>query len=64
MQALADTAAVLAPRLETIPKLRFLFWAYVAIFAIIAVYLVTIHVRQRKLDREIAALNRRLAAGG
>ncbi len=56
----ADAAASGAQVLETIPQFRFLFWAYVLIFVIILVFLVTIALRQRTLTREIEALERRI----
>ena len=59
MEAVADTAAAVT-ELVTIPKFPFLFWAYTVIFAIILIYLIGIHVRQRRLNTEIVALTRRL----
>jgi len=59
MTGVPDTTAVAEP-LATIPKLPYLFWAYVVIFVVIFVYLVSIHLRQRRLDREIASLSRRI----
>jgi len=59
LETAIDTTAA-AAQVATIPKFPFLFWAYVVIFVVIFVYLVTIHVRQRRLNREIAALSRRI----
>ena len=59
-EAIRTTAATAAQALETIPKFRFLFSAYVLIFVVIFVFLMTIYMRQRRLDREIAALERKV----
>ena len=57
--AAADTVAA-ATGLVTIPKFPFLVAAYAVVFAVLFLYLVSLHVRQRQLDREVAALERRL----
>jgi len=61
MNAPADTTAFEAAiELATIPKYPYLLAAYGAVFVILFVYLVTIHVRQQRLDRELRAIGRRL----
>ena len=55
--AFADTMA--AVQLETVPKFPFLVAAYITFFVIIFVYVLTLHTRQRRLEREIDALERR-----
>lgn len=61
MNAAPDTTAFqAAAEMATIPKFPFLLAAYGTVFAILFVYLVTIHVRQQRLDRELRALERRL----
>lgn len=56
--AFADTVMTAAD-VERIPKFPFLVAAYVAFFLIIFVYVVTLHTRQRRLAREVEALQRR-----
>ena len=53
---------VAAPALETIPKFPYLVAAYIAFFLILFGYLVSIHVRQQKLEREIRTLEKRLSS--
>ena len=59
--AVALAASTAAVGMTTIPKFPYLLAAYGVIFLLIFAYLVTIHVRQRRLDREISALGRRIS---
>lgn len=56
--AFADTMMA-AAELETIPKFPFLVAAYVAFFLVIFIYVMTIHTRQKRLARDVEALQRR-----
>ena len=51
MNTIADSTTAAVQEIATIPKYPFLFWAYVVIFAVIFIYLITIHLRQRRIDR-------------
>jgi hypothetical protein len=42
--------------LETIPKFPFLVAAYGAFFVIMFIYIVTLHIRSRNMERELEAL--------
>jgi CcmD family protein len=54
-------AGTAAAGVNTIPKFPYLLAAYGVIFLLIFIYLVTINVRQSKLEREISALERRIS---
>jgi heme exporter protein CcmD len=61
--AMADTAMT-AIQLETVPTFPFLVGAYIAFFLLLFIYLVTIHARQRRLERDLEALERRAGRPG
>lgn len=61
--AFADTAMT-AAEVARIPKFPFLVAAYVAFFVILFVYVVTLHVRQKRLARDVEALQRRAGGAG
>jgi CcmD family protein len=61
MDAPSDTTIFeAAGELATIPKFPYLLAAYGTVFVVLFIYLVTIHLRQQRIDREIRALERRL----
>ena len=45
-------------------RLRFLFWAYTAIWILLAAYLVSISIRLRRVRRELARMKERLGRPG
>lgn len=48
--------------LATIPKFPYLVAAYIAFFVILFAYIVSIHVRQRRLERDIRSIERRVSS--
>lgn len=59
MEAAGADTVMAAVQLETVPKFPFLVGAYIVFFVILFIYLITIHARQRRLERDIEALERR-----
>lgn len=61
--AVANVAAVADPAAVE-RRLRFLSWAYTAVWLILAAYLLLLSMRQRRLERQVRLLRERLSPPG
>jgi CcmD family protein len=61
--AVASVAAVADPAAVE-RRLRFLSWAYTAVWLILAAYLLLLSMRQRRLERQVRLLRERLSPPG